>query len=118
MILKSYIAIFIALVFSGKALVLDSRIFIAILAAEEITYVNPLCQKKEFKNHKSSSEDIFPEASNGFHITMTSFCNAPFKMDLFSWDLTPVPEKFPVYAFPSPSLPENNPLRIYRPPQV
>ncbi|WP_189603374.1 hypothetical protein [Salinimicrobium marinum] len=114
---KPYIAVFFAFLFFGKFLVMDSKILVAILDANEIAYVNPLCKKQHTKNaetdHKSFSQD-----SDRLNITIDSFCNTPFQFEIYNWEQKIIPEESREYAYHTPPLPESVQERFYPPPKV
>ncbi len=117
MSLKSYIAIFFTVIFFGKFLVMDSKILVAVFDADEIAYVNPLCEKQHTKSagtdHKSFSQD-----SDRLNITIDSFCNTPFQFEIYNWEQKIIPEESREYAYHTPPLPESIQERFYPPPKV
>lgn len=115
--LKTYIAIFFAIVFFGKFLVIDSKILVSILDADEIAYVNPFCKKQNAKIQGSAHES-FSEDSNRLIITLDSFCNAPFKFKVFNWEYRVMPEESQPYVYHTPIIPEPFQDRYYPPPKV
>lgn len=115
--LKPYIAILFALMFFGKFLVMDSKILVLILDADEIAYVNPFCKKKNSKLHKDKQES-FSQDSNKFNISINSFCNTPFKFEVFTWESRIITEETRAYANHTPSLPESAKDSFYPPPRA
>lgn len=115
---KSYIAILFAIVFFGKFLVMDSKLLVVILDADEIAYINPFCKKQNAKFDGKDFQKSFIADSNHLNIIMDSFCNAPFKFELFSWDSKIIPGESQPYAHYTPSLPKTAQERFYPPPKV
>ena len=115
--LKTYIAIFFAIVFFGKFLMTDSKILVVIFDNDEIAFVNPFCKKQNAKIQGSAHES-FSEDSNRLNITIDSFCNAPFKFEVFNWEYRVIPEESQPYAYLTPTLPESTQDRFYPPPKV
>lgn len=117
MTLNSYIAIFFSVVFFGKFLVMDSKILVAIFDADEITYVNPFCEKQEVKMQNSNREAL-AENNKALTFVIHSFCNAPFKFEAFTWQYSLKTEESPEYPHHTFSLPESAINRFYPPPRV
>lgn len=115
--LKTCIAIFFATVFVGKFLVMDSKILVTILDAEEIVYINPFCEKQNAKIQEST-QDSFSEDSHELNMAMDTFCNAPFQFDLFTWESRTISEENRTYAHHTPSLPVSAIDRFYPPPRA
>lgn len=115
---RSYIAVLFAIVFLGKFLVMDSRILVVILDADEIAYVNPFCKKQNAKTAGKDFQESFNGDSNHLNTTLDSFCNAPLRFEIYNWEYRIVSEESRVYGYHTPSLPESNLDRFYPPPQV
>ncbi|MDT0690938.1 hypothetical protein RM549_14165 [Salegentibacter sp. F188] len=96
---------------------MDSKLLVAILDAQEITYVNPLCKKQ---NAKISGTDntSFSEDSGKLNISIDSFCNTAFQFKIFNWEQRILPEETREYAYHTPPLPEATQERFYPPPKV
>lgn len=115
---QSYIAILLTFVFFGKFLVVDSRILVVLLEADEIVYVNPYCKKQNAKIEGSISPYSFAEASTTLQLAIDSFCNAPFKFEIYNWEYSVIAEESGAYAYHSPSFPDSNKDKFYPPPKV
>lgn len=115
---KSYIAILFAIVFFGKFLVMDSKLLVVILDADEIAYINPFCKKQNAKIDGKDFQKSFNADSNHLNIIMDSFCNAPFKFEVYNWEYRILSEESRAYAYHTPSLPQSNLDRFYPPPRV
>jgi len=79
--LKSYIAIFLAVVFFGKFLMLDAKVLSSVLDTEEIALVNPFCKKKI---QQSASADTYSQESSILIISSDALCNSPFYLSKIS----------------------------------
>ncbi|HSI71355.1 MAG TPA: hypothetical protein VK941_14055 [Gillisia sp.] len=115
---QSCIAILFVTVFFGKFLVMDSKILVVLLDADEIVYVNPFCKKQNAKTEGNNSEKSLAEASNSLQLAVDAFCNAPFKFEVYNWDYIIISQEPRAYAYNSPSLPGSNPHSFYPPPKV
>ncbi len=115
---KTYIAIFFSVVFFGKFLVMDSKLLVTIFDADEISYVNPFCEKQNVKIQGHSSQEDLAEDNRTLNLTLDSFCNAPFKFEVFTWESRIITEETLGFAHPSPSLPESAKDRFYPPPRA
>ncbi|MDX1602611.1 MAG: hypothetical protein R3209_06040 [Salinimicrobium sediminis] len=116
--LNSYIAIFFSVIFFGKFLVMDSKILVAVFDADEISYVNPFCKKQNVKMQNNSAAKSLAEDNQSLDLTIDSFCNAPFKFDVFTWESRIITEETRAYADQTPSLPESAKDRFYPPPRA
>lgn len=115
---KSYIAVFFAIVFFGKFLMMDSSVLVAIIDSDEIVNVNPLCIKQNAKKIEGRAEGSFSVDSKKSITTIPSFCNAPFNFDISNWEFHIVPEESQPYAYHTPILPELTQDRFYPPPKI
>lgn len=115
---KPSIAILFALVFFGKFLVIDSKILVAVFDAGEVAYVNPFCKKQNAIIKANNSQDALAEDNNSLNLTIDSFCNAPFKFEMFTWESRIINEETRAYAYHTPSLPESAKDRFYPPPRA
>ena len=118
MTLNSYIAIFFSVIFFGKFLVMDSKILAAIFDADEISYVKPFCEKQNVKIQSQKSQEALDEDNKTLNLTIDSFCNAPFKFEVFSWESKVLTQETRAFADHSPSLPESAKDRFYPPPRA
>lgn len=94
--IKSYIAIFFIAVFFGKFIALDSKLLGVIFDADEITFVNPFCEKN--KLNKLQEGQSLDEASLVSNISVNVICASPFQ---FEFDNYPI-------AFAKPNYQEHN----------
>jgi hypothetical protein len=115
---NSYIAVVFAFIFFGKFLVMDSKFLVVFLDADEIVYVNPFCKKKNAKINADSSRDTFNMGANELSIAMDTFCNAPFKFEVYNWENSIHTEETRPYAYHSPNLPDSTRDRFYPPPKA
>ena len=115
--LNSYIAIFFSVIFFGKFLVMDSKILVAVFDADEIAYVNPFCEKQNVKIQGHNSQEDLAEDTKSLNLTIDSFCNAPFKFEVFTWEIGIISEESKAYVHLSPSFPESSKDRFYPPPR-
>lgn len=118
MSLNSYIAIFFSVIFFGKFLVMDSKILVAVFDADEVAYVNPFCKKQNVKIQENRAPEAVAEDNQAWDLTIDSFCNAPFKFEVFSWESRVITEETRAYADQTPSLPESAKDRFYPPPRA
>lgn len=118
MTFNSYIAIFFSVIFFGKFLVMDSKVLVAIFDADEIAYVNPFCKKQNVKIHDHNSQKELAEDKKSFNLTIDSFCNAPFKFEVFKWESQVLNEETGAYPHHTPTLPESAKDRFYPPPRA
>lgn len=118
MIWKSYIALIFAFIFFGKFLLMDSKFLVVLLDSEEIVYVNPFCKKQNAKIKGDTSQESYNMGFKQLSISMDTFCNAPFKFEVYNWENSVIPEESKVYAYHSSSLPDSNRDRFYPPPKA
>lgn len=119
MILNSHIAVFFALVFFGKFLVVDSKFLTSFLEPEEVVYINPFCKELHGEIFlEDSTEKTYFEDGWAAGITIDSFCNAPFQFEIFSWEQRNLWEELPFCTSPTPSLSGRVQGRFYPPPQI
>lgn len=118
MTLNSYIAIFFSVIFFGKFLVMDSKILVAIFDADDVAYVNPFCKKQNVKTQSNNSTEALTEDNKSIDLTIDSFCNAPFKFEIFTWESRITPEETRVYQDLTLPLPESVKDRFYPPPRA
>lgn len=116
--LNSYIAIFFTVIFFGKFLVMDSKIMVAVFDTDEVTYVNPFCKKQNVKIQDNQTPEAVAEDNRSWDLTIDSFCNAPFKFEVFSWESRLIAEETGAYAHQTPSLPDSAKDRFYPPPRA
>ncbi|WP_026837667.1 hypothetical protein [Gillisia sp. JM1] len=76
--LRSYIAIFLAIIILGKLVTLDSNILGEIINSDQISYVKKKC---DFNSHKKSGDEKFNQTQEGIQITFHSFCNSVFQLE-------------------------------------
>ena len=115
---NSYIAIFFSVIFFGKFLVMDSKLLVAVFDADEIVYVNPFCKKQNVKTPGNNSAEALAEDNESMDLTIDSFCNAPFKFEVFTWESRLNPEETRAYLDRTLPLPESAKDRFYPPPRV
>lgn len=118
MTLNSYIAIFFSVIFFGKFLMMDAKILVTIFDADEIAYVNPFCKKQNVKIFNNNSQEVITEDKKSLYLNIDSFCNAPFKFEVFTWESRFFTEETRAYTHHTPSLPESAKDRFYPPPRV
>lgn len=112
-----YIAVFFSVIFFGKFLVVDSKLLVAVFDADEITYVNPFCEKQNVKGQADKSVGDFTEDNQSLNLTIDSFCNPPFQFEIFTWGSRITIEEPGTYVHQTPSLPESAKDRFYPPPR-
>ncbi len=113
--LKSYIAIFLAVVFFGKFLMLDAKVLNSILDTEEIALVNPFCKKKI---QPSGATDTYSQESSILIISSDALCNSPFFLSKIS---LPEPRKINNYqdfGYLNPAVISTYFSKNYPPPKV
>jgi len=113
--LKSYIAIFLAVVFFGKFIMLDPKVLNSILDTEEITLVNPLCKKK---NKESGGSDTYSKESSIFIISSGALCNTLFYLSKIS---LPQPQKvnnYQDFGYLNPAVTSTYFSKNYPPPKA
>lgn len=97
---KTYIAIFFAVVFFGKFLMMDAKMLNSILATEEIALVNPFCKKKGGATY----DDKVAESSSVLVISSEAFCNTPYFIPEVTWPETPKINNFQDYQYLTSSV--------------
>ncbi len=116
--LKPYIAVFFAVVFFGKFLMMDSKVLGFILDSSEIAYVNPFCEKQKAGfDENGVLPDLLP-ASPSLTIAIDSFCNAPFHFEKVQWEHIFVKHTFQHYPYTSPNPPQIFRDSFYPPPKI
>ncbi|MEP6263080.1 MAG: hypothetical protein ABJ092_15995 [Gillisia sp.] len=115
---KSYIAVFFALIFFGKFLMLDAKFLEGILDSNEIAYVNPFCEKNNTEVSESGIfQDLLPESKTQ-SISIDNFCNAPFHFEIVTWEHMFEQPTFQFYSYTTPGTPQIFQDRFYPPPKV
>ncbi|UJH89661.1 hypothetical protein LZ575_11245 [Antarcticibacterium sp. 1MA-6-2] len=97
---------------------MDSKILVAVFDSDEIVYVNPFCKKQNVKIQGSKSPKVIAEDNRSLDLTIDSFCNAPFKFEVFTWESPILIEQNRKYAHTTPPLPESAKDNFYPPPRV
>ena len=116
--IKSYIAVFFAIIFFGKFLLLDAKFLEGILDSHEVAYVNPLCEKNKTEVKESGiPKDLFP-ASTSQSIAIDTFCNAPFHFEIIKWQHMLEQPTFQFYSYTTPGAPQIFRDSFYPPPKV
>lgn len=107
--LKPYIAVFFAMLFLGKFLMMDSRVLGIVLDFNEIAYVNSFCEKeKEARGESAESPDLAP-ASTSLAVAADNFCNTPLYFQGLHWEHRFIKHQYQLYPYTSPSA-----LQIFR----
>lgn len=70
------------MIFFGKLVTLDSKLLGFIFNSEEITLVNPFCEKNRLKNPKNIQS--FDQATLFNNITVHVVCTSPFQFETFN----------------------------------
>ena len=118
MTLNSYIAIFFSVIFFGKFLVVDSKLLVAVFDADEISYVNPFCEKQNVKDQNAKSLATFAEDNKALNFTIDSLCHNSFKFEVYTWESKVTREEPRTFAYHTPSLTESAKDRFYPPPRA
>jgi len=116
--LKPYIAVFFAVVFFGKFLMMDSKVLEFILDSTEIAYVNPFCKKQKPGLDENGFLADFSPDSPSLTIAIDSFCNAPFHIEKVQWEHIFVKHIFQHYPYTSPNPPQIFRDSFYPPPKI
>ena len=85
---KSYIAAVLTFVFLAKFFAVDAHGLNIVFSEDDITFVNPLCEKGSFLEDSNevlnfSQQDIV----NSQMVILSGNCTSPFQLELLSWDL-------------------------------
>ena len=94
--IKSYIAIFFVVVFLGKFITMDSKLLGVIFNSDEITFVNPFCEKNKLNKHQEGQS--FDKASLANNNTVNVICASPFQFEIYNYPI----------AFAEPNYQEHN----------
>lgn len=118
MTIKSYIAVFLALIFFGKLVVIDAKFLEVILDSTEVTYVNPFCEMNKIELSEAGVALDFLSTSTSQSVALDSFCNAPFQFEIITWNQLQVQALYQDYSYTSPDKPQIFRDRFYPPPKV
>lgn len=113
--IKSYIAIFLAVVFFGKFLMLDAKVLNSILDAEGIALVNPFCKKKV---QKSADDKTFTQNSSVLVISSDAMCKPAFNIAKITWFETEKINNFQDYSYLNPAVISTYFSKNYPPPRL
>jgi len=75
---------------------MDSKLLSVIFDSDEITFVNPFCEKNKLNKHQERQS--FEDASLFSNISINVICASPFQFDI---------ENYPI-AFAEPNYQEHN----------
>lgn len=116
--LQPYIAVFFAIIFFGKFLLIDAKFLQKIHDSNEVVYVNPYCKKnKTLVSESEIPQDLLP-ASTSQGISIDSFCNTPFHFEIEASQDILLQTTFQHYSYTSPGNPQIFRDRFYPPPKV
>lgn len=97
---------------------LDAKIFEKILVSNEVSYVNPLCDKNNSEvNDLEIPQDLIPKSKDQ-RIAIESFCNAPFHFEIVTWTQIQVQDVYQHYSYTFPNTPQILRDNFYPPPKV
>ena len=111
-----YIAIFFAVVFLGKFLMLDAKMLGSILETEEIVWVNPYCENNNFKDFQNLQNE-FITPTNTLILAVDTFCNPVFNLDVQNWSITEISLNFRPYSYKTPAVTTTYTNKFYPPPK-
>jgi hypothetical protein len=111
---KTYIAIFFAVVFFGKFLMLDAKVLNSILDTEEIALVNPFCKEKL---QKYVDADTLSQESLVLVISSEAMCNAPFYLPIITWPGAEKINNFQDFSYLNPAVISTYFSKNYPPPK-
>jgi len=114
--LKSYIAIFFVTVFLGKFITIDSKLLGVILDSEEITLVNPFCEKHQLNTHKEGQS--LDKASLVNNITINVICTSPFQFEIDNYPIAIVEPNYQKHNYQTQSIMSAYRDKFYPPPKV
>ncbi|WP_081212196.1 hypothetical protein [Salegentibacter sediminis] len=116
--IKSYIAVFFALVFLGKFFMLDAKFFGSILESEDTSWVNTFC-KNTFLNFSEENKPAdFEQSSNILVINAEAICNSPFNFSNIYWPAPQAEPNFQYYDYRNPAVISAYHDKFYPPPKV
>lgn len=111
-----YIAIFFAVVFFGKFLMLDAKMLGSILEMEEIVWVNPYCENNKLKENQKLQNE-FTTPTNTLIFAVDAFCNPVFNLEVQNWSIIEISFNFRPYSYKTPSITTTYIIKFYPPPK-
>lgn len=114
--IKSYIAIFFVIVFLGKFITLDSKLLGVIFNSEEITLVNPFCEKHQLNPPKEGQS--FYEASLVNNINVNVICASPFQFKIDNYPIAIAAKNYQEHNYQTQSIINTYRDKFYPPPKA
>lgn len=114
--IKSYIVIFFVAVFLGKFITIDSKLLGVIFNSEEITLVNPFCEKNKLNKHQEGKS--LDAASLVNNSTVNVICASPFQFEIDSYPIAIAEPNYQKYNYQTQSIISTYRDKFYPPPKV
>ncbi|MGY5851682.1 hypothetical protein [Salegentibacter sp. F14] len=116
--IKSYIAVFFALVFLGKFIMLDAKMLGSVMDSENISWVNSLCGNKALDSSQNDHQADLNQASDQLVISADAICNSPFNFSSLDWPVAQAEPNFQYYDYRNPAVISAYHDKFYPPPKV
>lgn len=115
MSVKNYISAFFILVFLGKLITMDAKIFSVILNSSEVTLVNKLCPKKQFQAEASKE---FATANLASFFEYHHLCHTVFDIKISHTSEQLTENNFRRYNYKEPADLSTPGEKFYPPPRT
>ena len=112
---KNYISAFFILVFLGKMITMDAKIFSVLLDPSEVTVVNKLCPKKQFQAGASKE---FAAANLASVFEYQHLCQTVFDIKISHTSEQPTENNFRRYNYKEPADLSTPGEKFYPPPRA
>jgi hypothetical protein len=114
--IKSYIAIFFVTVFLGKFITIDSKLLGVIFDSDEITLVNPFCEKHKLSKHQEGQS--LDEASLVNNIRVNVICISPFQFKIDNYRIAITAPNYQKHNYQTQSIISAYRDKFYPPPKA
>lgn len=113
---KNYIALFLTLLFLGKLISVDAKMYTLLLESNGISLVNRFCHKDKFID--ASDQQLLQQAEQHLNLEMDFLCQAPVQISLFEWQPLITEGNFKNHNYNNPPVIQVYSDRFYPPPRV
>ncbi|MFD2519187.1 hypothetical protein ACFSTG_14860 [Salinimicrobium flavum] len=114
--LKNYIALMFVILFAGKVVTVDARIFMILMDSVGVSLVNDRCEKPLFSD-QSDATDI-AEAVMIPSLEMDFLCHTLFDLRIMEWPSGIAYMNFRQYTYQDPGIISSHHEKFYPPPKA
>ena len=112
--LKKHIAFILVVIFLGKMISIDAKLFGVLLDNTGISLVNKRCAKPKL----TPASEVISTASFDQGLEMDFLCHSVFDQNLAEWTVAVIEDNFREYSYQSPGLFPTPRDKFYPPPKV